>query len=264
MSSGISSPTRRALLLPIGGALFLATVISWASARVETDDPSHTTGSGPVTIVEGIRDKKVLSVIRGDGQVQDAIAVAPVSPLATAVKGIQQELESLEKEKPSRFPRSNSARDTLFSFNPNMLDGSDENLARIEMHALGGSDDALAAFLLVAAHYPDYKERSHRALYVNAARGSTLALTTLSERATIGYGFAQPDRETSLFFEYLAWSTGQWSHNPDEDAYRPSIASGWTEVECRRATKMGYVVASTNEPFNDRDLSSPPRCTRDN
>ncbi len=255
---------RSASLIPLGAAVFLAAVISWASARVETAGPSHATGPSRVTIGKGIREAMPLSSGREDGQRFDQRVGAPSSTLATAVKGIQQELESLERVKTNQFPRSNSARDTLFSFTANMIDGSDENLARIEMHALGGSDDALAAFLIMAAHYPDYKERSQRALYVNAARGSSLALTTLSERASIGYGFAQPDREASLFFEYLAWSTGQWSHNPDEDAYRPSIASGWVEAECRRATALGYALASTNEPFNDRDLSSPALCTRDN
>lgn len=265
-----STASRRSRLTPCFAAVLLACVISWASASVETGDTARTRVL-TVSIESSPPDNGLPIASTGSqdqlgarfGQPVHNAGSVDASTLTNAVRGIQQALDALESDKPPQFPRTNSARDSLSNFTPNLLDGSDENIARVEMHALSGSDDGLAAFLVMAAHFPDYKERSQHVLFVNAARGSVLALTTLSERADTGYGFARADRETSLFFEYLAWATGLWNYDADAESFRPSIAHGWTETECRNASALANTIAAKSEPFNDRDLSEPPRCGAD-
>ena len=178
----------------------------------------------------------------------------------SARTGLTQAITLIEASGPRPFPRSNAARDALSPFHPNLLDPSAENIAMIEQHALAGSDDALAAFLTVAAHLPDYRERSHQLLLLNAARGSVIALTTLSERALSGFGFERPDRRTSIFFEYLAWSTGHWHSDAISDAFRPTIASRYSRAECDGAAVIGKAVAMEHDAFGERDMSGSAEC----
>ena len=178
----------------------------------------------------------------------------------SARTGLTQAITLIEASAPRSLPRSNAARDAISPFYPNLLDPSAENIAMIEQHALAGSDDALAAFLTVAAHLMDFRERSQQLLLLNAARGSVLALTTLSERAESGFGFEAPDRATSIFFEYLAWSTGHWHSNAESDAFRPSISERYSRAECESATAFGKLVAKQHEAFGDRDMSSAANC----
>jgi hypothetical protein len=177
-----------------------------------------------------------------------------------AHRGLTQAITLIEAGGSPSFPRSNAARDAVSPFYPNLLDPSDANIALIEQHALVGSDDALAAFLTVAAHLSDYRERSQQLLLLNAARGSVLALTTLSERSLIGFGFEVPDRRASIFFEYLAWSTGHWHSDADSDAFRPTIARNYSPIECDSAAAMGKEVAMRHAAFGERDLSSKAAC----
>lgn len=181
-------------------------------------------------------------------------------PFSTTWQGLAQAITLLEARGSRSFPRSPAAHDALWPFYPNLLDPSKENIAAIEQHALKGSDDALAAFMTVAAHLPDYRERSHHLLTLNAARGSVLALTTLSERAVIGFGFDKPDRAASIFFEYLAWSTGHWNSDPDSDSFRPSIAGRYSRAECEHATAFGNAVATQHDAYGERDISTPANC----
>lgn len=174
--------------------------------------------------------------------------------------GLSQAIILIQADGPRPFPRSNEARDAVSPFNPNLLDGSDDNIALIEHHALAGSDDALAAFMTVAAHLPDYRERSHQLLLLNAARGSVLALTTLSERAVSGFGFEAPDRAASIFFEYLAWSTGRWHIDAEEDFFRPTIARNYSRDECSSATLFVRSMIAQHDAFGERDTSGAVNC----
>ena len=176
--------------------------------------------------------------------------------------GLSQAIILIEANGPRPFPRSNEARDAVSPFYPNLLDGSDDNIALIEQHALAGSDDALGAFMTVAAHLPDYRERSQQLLLLNAARGSVLALTTLSERAESGFGFESPDRTAGIFFEYLAWSTGHWHSDATSDVFRPTIINRFSRAECEDATAFGKAIASQHEPFGERDISEAANCNQ--
>lgn len=163
-------------------------------------------------------------------------------------------------ESVDRFPRSNDARDALFPFDPDTSDLSPGNLQLIESRAVSGSDMALGAFLIMGAHLPDYRERSHNLLVMNAARGSVLALTTLAERAAGGYGFDRPDNEASIFFEFLAWSTGRWSGIDSPNEFSPSLAVLWSVAECELAVKRALPVVAQHEAFSGRLIEDSVRC----
>lgn len=180
--------------------------------------------------------------------------------LVSAHRGLEQAIDLVNGAAASTDMGSHSTLDSDGPFIPNLLDPSDANIASIEQQSLAGSDDALAAFLTVAAHLPDYRERSQRLLLLNAARGSVLALTTLSERALVGFGFEAPDRAASVFFEYLAWATGLWNTDTANDAFRPCIALRTSRAECHSAVALARRVAADHQAFKARDHADASIC----
>ena len=171
----------------------------------------------------------------------------------SAHRGLTQAINLVHSRGLDAAVRSPSTLDSDVPFIPNLSDSSDANIAVIEQRSLAGSDDALAAFLTVAVHLPDYRERSQQLLLLNAARGSVLALTTLSERALVGFGFEAPDRAASIFFEYLAWATGGWNTDVVSDAFRPSIVRGTFPTECAGAVTFAKRVAVLDQVFAQHD-----------
>lgn len=150
--------------------------------------------------------------------------------------------------------------DGIHPFAADWLDASEANIATVEQHALMGSDLALNAFLTLAAHLPDFVSRSQHALYVNASRGSVLALTVLAERAISGLGFAEPDVEDSIYFEYLAWATGEWNSDADDASFRPTIADSWSPEACVNAVARAEYTAGQSEVFGSRQRGRAARC----
>lgn len=147
-------------------------------------------------------------------------------------------------------------REQLHPFRPDWSSNSDGNLARIESEAVAGNADAVDAFLILAAGRPDYVERSHSMLSLAAARGSTLALVTLAERASVGYGFARPSAETAAMYEYLAWTTGNWSSNAEDLDFRPTLA-GKNDIEvCRQAIAAASPLVEQSRYFRQRTMTA--------
>lgn len=182
--------------------------------------------------------------------------------LGPAVAAFQQAFWSRDLTRESTFPRSNAARDAIFPFNPDMMDASPANLAKIEQRAREGSDLALGAFLLMAAGEPDYTARSHDILLHNAAHGSALALTTLAQYAASGYGFDRADTEAALFYEFLAWRTGQWMPTEDKSLFVPSLTPSWSTAQCKRAMMVAQNMLNDSESsmFSAWPLPSDKSC----
>ena len=178
----------------------------------------------------------------------------------SAHRGLTQAINLVHSRAPDSEIRLTSKLDSDGSFIPNLFDSSDANIAVIEQRSLAGSDDALAAFLTVAVHLPDYRERSQRLLLLNAARGSVLALTTLSERALVGFGFEAPDRAASIFFEYLAWATGRWNTEAVSEAFYPSIVRRTLQAECEVAVAFARRVAVQHQAFAQREPAGASTC----
>lgn len=182
--------------------------------------------------------------------------------LGPAVAAFQQAFWSRDQTRESTFPRSNAARDAILPFNPDMMDASPANLAKIEQRAREGSDLALGAFLLMAAGESDYTARSHDILLHNAAHGSALALTTLAQYAASGYGFDRADTEAALFYEFLAWRTGQWMPTEDKSLFVPSLTPSWTTAQCKRAMMVAQNMLNDSESsmFSAWPLPSDKSC----
>lgn len=178
----------------------------------------------------------------------------------SAHRGLTQAINLVHSRGPDSEIRLSSKLDSDGSFIPNLFDSSEANIAVIEQRSLAGSDDALAAFLTVAVHLPDYRERSQRLLLLNAARGSVLALTTLSERALVGFGFEAPDRAASIFFEYLAWATGRWNTDAVSEAFYPSIVRRPFQAECEVAVAFARSVAVQQKAFAQREPVGASTC----
>lgn len=144
-------------------------------------------------------------------------------------------------------------------FVPDMNDASPANLALVERHAYAGNEDALAALLVLGAGEFDYAARSHDMLVFAAARGSVLALTTLAERASVGFGFAHPSQEAAVLLEYLAWRTGNWTPTDTALVFVPSIARALPVVACEAAIAVGRDIAAMR-PIFTRRLADDARC----
>lgn len=219
---------------------------------------------GPAQAVDGTDHKSVQSAPKEgeDPGATSATAYRHVgrTGLVSAHRGLEQAIDLVNGAGAPTDMRLQPPLDSDGPFIPNLFDPSDANIATIEQQSLAGSDDALAAFLTVAAHLPDYRERSQRLLLLNAARGSVLALTTLSERSLVGFGFESPDRAASIFFEYLAWATGRWNTDIANDAFRPSIALRTSRAECDSAVALARRVAAEHQAFKARDHSDASTC----
>lgn len=201
---------------------------------------SQQSARGSIISAHGLNNSTVPSYRKYGGQPDSSVSIPSQElggELAKAMRAIDSRLWQIQSTEKDHHPRSNAARDTLYPFILDMNDSSSANLALIEQRALNGSDDALAAFLILATGTLDYRERSHQLLISNAVRGSVLALTTLADRASVGYGFSAPSIATAIFFEYLAWSTGQWHGDGETESFRPSLVGRWTHHECNFAVK---------------------------
>ena len=132
----------------------------------------------------------------------------------------------------------------MYHFAPNLLDDSEQNINSIEQRAKQGSDLALSAYITLAVNRSNYREHVIALLLDNAVHGSVLALTTLAEYASVGYGFERPDLEAALFFEYLAYLTGSWC-SAGTFEFRPQLSSGWSQDQCMRAVaRVGEIGGS--------------------
>lgn len=145
-------------------------------------------------------------------------------------------------------------------FVPNLADASPDNLALLEREARAGNEDALEAYLLLAAGEADYTQRSHDLLMHVATRGSVLALITLAERASVGHGFTAPSPAAAVLFEYLAWLTGNWTPSAGALTFTPSIARDVTYTQCVTATDLGNALAARRAIFMRRFTDETP-CT---
>lgn len=147
-----------------------------------------------------------------------------------------------------------AAREPLAHIAIDHADGTDDALERLYARAFAGDQDALAAYLTMAAHQASFVSRSQEILHANAARGSVLALTELATRATVGYGFERADIATAIFYEYLAWRTGRWMPPTDSAiAFVPTIGKHGSVAEFERATSAGDAFLSASPQFPRAD-----------
>lgn len=132
-----------------------------------------------------------------------------------------------------------------------MNDASPEAIARVEREAMAGNEDALAAFLTLAAGESNYAQRSQVLLQFVAAKGGVLALTTLAERALSGYGHAAPSPEAAVLYEYLAWATGNWTSRDLALGFSSSFASVSREA-CLKGVDAAAEIVRRREIFQRR------------
>lgn len=197
--------------------------------------------SGPRTAEDSSRTNA------GAGHAWPRTDLARTATGGAAVGAFLQAFWTRDMDRERHFPRTNAARDAVYSFYPDTSDASAANIALIEHRAREGSDIALGAFLLVAAGSDNYTARAQDLLMLNAAKGSVLALTTLAGYASIGYGFDHPDAQAAIVYEYLAWRTGMW--NSSSLAFVPSLVAGWSASDCFRAMEIADRLVTDSEMF---------------
>lgn len=193
----------------------------------------------------------------GSGTVTVVALEHATAALANAIN--QLELEADACASPLCGP---AWRSFTHPFLPDMQDASVDNLARIEREAMAGNEDALDAFLTLAAGLPDYLQRSQALLQYAGARGSVLALTTLAERSVAGYGLAAPSTEAAAFYEYLAWSTGNWTNRDLALGFSSSFTAVDTTA-CLVGMSAAVEIAKRREIFQRR-VPLAPSCEEEN
>ena len=186
-------------------------------------------------------------------------SASTVGPLASSVRNavpaqltataeMRRYLEALSTD----ADRSRGSVETArFRGNSRRVDYSDtsrENIAALKVAAMSGDDESLVALMALTGDEHDYAEQLLQVLMTNATRGSTLALTTLSDWAATGKGFSKADPEASIVFERLAWLTG--NDDQEFDFYPTRAGSGWTAAQCRRAVSTVREMASGRQWFD--------------